>query len=140
MKNILNIDTRINPHFLGYANEGSSGNVIAMNFTTSDILTAPYIEITRIDGGIETLDYNGITEISFNRFQNQGVVKARLMATDFESEYIVINILENIETTDNAIVKLKNNEFEVRKVKSKSGGEVVEMNYISIAEINSLFE
>lgn len=120
MRNILSIDIRTNPYSYGYTNEASNNNIIELNFTNDLVLSNSYIEITKTDGSIVNV---GLEEtIDFSIFQNAGTIKVRLIADDFTSEYININVNENLETTDNAIVKIKDEEYIVKKVKPGSGG------------------
>lgn len=139
MKNILNIDTKTTPYLLGYANERNNDNIITMNFITSEKVTDPYIEITKIDGTTENIAIEeNSTNISFAIFQVPGTVKVRLISNEFNSEYINIVILEEIGLYDNAIVKLQEGNYIVRKVKTKTSGETYE--FITSDMIKSLFK
>lgn len=117
MKNIINVDIRTSPYLLGYANEGCSNNLVAINFITNQNLVSTYIEIIKVNGETELIEYNGTTDIDFSIFQTKGVIQLRLLANGFESEYINIKVLENIQSCDNAIVKLNNDELEIRKIR-----------------------
>lgn len=116
MRNVLVIDYDNN--LLGYSNEGCCDrNYIELQFKTN--IDYNTIELTKQDGTITILTSN---ELPFDIYKTQGELKIRLTSTTTATGYVVLCIPNDLQTTDNVIVKTNNNQYVIRKVTDTGGG------------------
>lgn len=115
MRNILVIDFDNNQ--LGYTNEGCCDrNKIELQFKTS--IEYNTIQLTKQDGTIIDLTGN---ELPFDIYKAQGELKLRLVGTSTTTTDVTFCIPNDLESTDNIIVKVDSGKYVIRKVNEQSG-------------------
>ena len=132
MRNIVATDISRTPYELAYCNEGNNENEIELLFEIP-VITNPYLEITKQDGTIEAtsilkIDNSQIScKLPFDTYSATGTIKIRVIAEDYESEYISLNIPTTLKETDNIIVKLNSSEdtYLIRKITQSTTNEVM---------------
>ena len=119
IRNILNINTKIEPYSLEYTNVACETNTIELCLNVSNI-TNPYLEITKVDGGIVNTDILTIEDsfinyaIPFNYFSIEGTMSVRLRSDESDGQYINFQIVDNFTSKDNLIVKTENGIYKVK--------------------------
>lgn len=116
MRNIASININKIPYELGYANEGNDTNEIILSITMGD-LKNPYIEITRQNGTVETEPIiSNNYELPITYFYSNGILKVRIFADNYSSEYINFNISDTLNADDNICLKKENDDYIIKKL------------------------
>ena len=151
MINTVNIDLTNNSCW-GTANAAGSDNEIKLFIKLLDTLldkTDIHLEFTKPDGVIVITDNLSVEnkqvsyEIPFNLYTTTGTLKLRIIATDYISDYINFNILEDYAETDDICVKFDTTNYEFNINKCVPGGADILLQvypvgaiYMSVNNIN----
>lgn len=133
MNNILNIDL-VNG-LRSVTSSQSDTNKIEVNIHIDNTLINVYLEIQKQDGSIETvtdlsIENNVIVyEMPFDKYKKIGNIRIKVKAESYESESIIINVLEDLVVNDNIIVKIENDSYVVKKINPKKSKDILEMVY-----------
>ena len=114
MRNIANIDITKNPFELGYINEGSTTNEIVLSITSE--LTNTYIEITGQNGFVITEEYENEYILPKEYIYNKGTIEIRIISENYVSEVITFNIIDELNSNDDIILKIENGNYIIKKI------------------------